>query len=313
MSWRSAFALVPRPPDSRPMRLVEQEIRDELDFHIEMRTRDNVAAGMSPEQARQDALWRFGDVERTYKACRQTLLGERIMLQRIQAVLTLVLLVAVIFLGVDLYRGQRANEAATALLMKKNEEAAALMLQKSEAASALMMQRLEKIAERPAGDTDAAAPVVVETTPRNGDTNVDPALSEIRVTYNKEMMDLSWSWCHAPGLFAESGPPHYEADRKTCVLPVKLEPGKPYTLWLNSETFGNFKDAGGRSAVPYSLQFATRPTAPGGKPPPPASQSPPALDRPPESLEFVPAGSDEDGSDGTWHAGYGKGGTGSGG
>jgi hypothetical protein len=47
-------------------------------------------------------------------------------------------------------------------------------------------------------------------------------------------------------------------DGKTCVLPVKLEPGKTYVSWLNSQKFGNFKDADGRSAVPYLLVFETR-------------------------------------------------------
>ena len=73
---------------------------------------DNVKAGMSADEARQDAVNRFGDFERIHKACRRTLLGERIMLQRVQAVLTLVLLGAVIFMGMEVYRGQRANEAA---------------------------------------------------------------------------------------------------------------------------------------------------------------------------------------------------------
>jgi predicted permease len=40
---------------------VEQEIDRELRSHLEMRIADNVAAGMSPEQARRDALIRFGN------------------------------------------------------------------------------------------------------------------------------------------------------------------------------------------------------------------------------------------------------------
>lgn len=40
---------------------VEQEIDAELRSHIEMRTADNIAAGMPPEQARRDALLRFGN------------------------------------------------------------------------------------------------------------------------------------------------------------------------------------------------------------------------------------------------------------
>ena len=226
MSWLETVALLPRPPDPRPLRVLEHEILDELDFHIEMRTRDNVHAGMSADEARRNAVERFGDFERIHKKCRQVLLGERIMLQRIQAVLTLVLLGAVVFMGVALYRGQRANEAATAR----------------------MMQILGNL----------VGPSVVETVPRSGDTNVDPSLTEIRVTYDREMSDGSWSWCCDPDQLQTTGEPRYEPDRKTCVLPVKLKPGKTYAIWLNSPEFKNFKDRNGRSASPYLLSFTTR-------------------------------------------------------
>ncbi|HWA96642.1 MAG TPA: ABC transporter permease [Terracidiphilus sp.] len=40
---------------------VEREIDDELRSHLEMRIEDNIAAGMSPEEGRRDALLRFGN------------------------------------------------------------------------------------------------------------------------------------------------------------------------------------------------------------------------------------------------------------
>jgi len=40
---------------------MEREIDDELHSHIEMRIEDNRLAGMSPEEARRDALLRFGN------------------------------------------------------------------------------------------------------------------------------------------------------------------------------------------------------------------------------------------------------------
>jgi putative ABC transport system permease protein len=40
---------------------LDQEIETELSSHIEMRTADNIAAGMSPKEARRDALLRFGN------------------------------------------------------------------------------------------------------------------------------------------------------------------------------------------------------------------------------------------------------------
>jgi hypothetical protein len=48
----------------------EREIEEELQFHIEMRTRDNIAAGMSPEEAGNDALRRFGDFDHVNAECR---------------------------------------------------------------------------------------------------------------------------------------------------------------------------------------------------------------------------------------------------
>ena len=40
---------------------VQRAIDSELRSHIEMRIEDNIAAGMSPEQARRNALLRFGN------------------------------------------------------------------------------------------------------------------------------------------------------------------------------------------------------------------------------------------------------------
>ena len=102
--------------------------------------------------------------------------------------------------------------------------------------------------------------VVVKTVPEAGASDADPKLTEIKVTFSKDMMDGTWSWTT---LSKESfptidGKPKYLADKRTCVLPVNLEPGKTYAIWINSAKFGNFKDADGRSAVPYLLVFKTK-------------------------------------------------------
>jgi RNA polymerase sigma-70 factor (ECF subfamily) len=100
----------------------------------------------------------------------------------------------------------------------------------------------------------------VKTVPQAGTADVDPATSELRVTFRKEMADGYWSWNKASeGAFPKlTGPPRYEKDRRTCVAPVKLEPGKTYAVWLNSPAAQSFRDRAGRSAVPYLLVFATR-------------------------------------------------------
>jgi predicted permease len=48
-------------------RRLQREIEDELTFHLEMRTRENLAAGMSPEEARRRARERFGELERVHR------------------------------------------------------------------------------------------------------------------------------------------------------------------------------------------------------------------------------------------------------
>lgn len=106
---------------------------------------------------------------------------------------------------------------------------------------------------------ESAPPVVVKTVPVAGSAEVDPALTELRVTYSKRMQPGSWSWAtwSAESYPETAGTPHYLPDGKTCVLPVKLAPGKFYATWLNSDKFKNFTDADGRPALPYLLTFRT--------------------------------------------------------
>jgi putative ABC transport system permease protein len=50
---------------------VEDEVAEELAFHLEMRTREHIARGLDPAAAREAALRRFGDFERVKAACRE--------------------------------------------------------------------------------------------------------------------------------------------------------------------------------------------------------------------------------------------------
>lgn len=105
----------------------------------------------------------------------------------------------------------------------------------------------------------SAPPVVIRTVPAAGSTSVDPGLTELRVIFSKSMQDGSWSWTtFGEDSFPEiSGKIHYLDDGRTCVAPVKLQPGKFYATWLNSDNFQNFKDTNGIPAVPYLLTFKT--------------------------------------------------------
>jgi len=103
----------------------------------------------------------------------------------------------------------------------------------------------EVLAEQP--------PVVVETFPVSGAHDVEPGETEIRVRFSKEMADGSWSWSSAwenstPDFI---GQPHYETDGRTCAVKVKLEPGRTYAWWLNSEKFLNFRTA--KTVPPFRI------------------------------------------------------------
>ena len=102
-------------------------------------------------------------------------------------------------------------------------------------------------------------PVVVKTFPEAGATGVDPDLRELRVTFSKPMRDGSWSWVKlSDGTFPKmTGAPRY-LDNQTCVLPVQLQPGVVYAVWLNFENATNFQDDAGQAALPYLLIFQTR-------------------------------------------------------
>lgn len=111
-----------------------------------------------------------------------------------------------------------------------------------------------------AQDIDNIAPVVVKTLPEAGSKDVPPGEYEVKITFSKEMADNSWSWSSA---WQDSDPkslgrPHYDADHKTCIMKVKLEPGKTYGWWINSQKFHGFQDPQHHPAIPYLLTFKTK-------------------------------------------------------
>jgi len=63
-SWVRKLMHRLRGEDRGGERRLEREVDEELGFHLEMRTRENLAAGMVPEEARRRAHARFGELER---------------------------------------------------------------------------------------------------------------------------------------------------------------------------------------------------------------------------------------------------------
>jgi RNA polymerase sigma factor (sigma-70 family) len=116
-------------------------------------------------------------------------------------------------------------------------------------------------AAEPGPTVQSTPPVVVKTEPQAGVTNVDPATTEIRVTFSKAMRDGDWSWVQiSDQTFPKiNGKIKYLDDHKTCVMPVQLQAGKTYVIWLNQPQFQNFQDTDGHRAIPYLLVFQTSP------------------------------------------------------
>jgi hypothetical protein len=106
---------------------------------------------------------------------------------------------------------------------------------------------------------DVVAPKVIRTSPTNGATDVDPAITEITVTFDQDM-GKGFSWT--------GGGPEYPASpegqnvewrgKRTCVLPVKLEPGHHYRVGINSRSYRNFCSVSGQSVEPTSISFTTK-------------------------------------------------------
>ena len=108
-------------------------------------------------------------------------------------------------------------------------------------------------------DNAKAAPVIVVTTPQAMQSDVDPALERIEVTFDRPMRDKSWSWTGGGDTYPQmTGKPFYDEKRMTCTMPVKLEPGKVYWVGINSPSHRNFVSEEGVASPWYVLLFSTR-------------------------------------------------------
>jgi hypothetical protein len=118
-------------------------------------------------------------------------------------------------------------------------------------------QTAPKMAE--SATAEDAPPQIIATSPQVGDTEVDPALTEITITFDREMGG-GFSWTgggpdYPPGI--EGQKPRWR-DSRTCVLPVKLEAARYYRVGINSKSYRNFRAKNGVSAEPSAIYFTTR-------------------------------------------------------
>jgi beta-lactamase regulating signal transducer with metallopeptidase domain len=104
-----------------------------------------------------------------------------------------------------------------------------------------------------------AAPRIVSTSPEIGATDVDPAVSEITVSFDQDMGGgFSWTGSGPDYPPIRQGAKAQWRDKRICVLPVKLEAGHFYRVGINSTSHQNFRSAVGVSAIPSAIYFTTR-------------------------------------------------------
>ncbi len=103
-------------------------------------------------------------------------------------------------------------------------------------------------------------PWIVKTSPPIGAINVDPKLSEITVTFDRDMGGgMSWTGNEKSFLprMPKEGKAHWR-DSRTCVLPVDLAAGQYYRVGINSTNFRNFKSKAGEDAPCAVFYFSTK-------------------------------------------------------
>jgi len=102
-------------------------------------------------------------------------------------------------------------------------------------------------------------PVILEMSPADGATGVDPKTTELRVTFSVSMGGgFSWTGGGAdypPG--PENQGPRWTEDQRTCIRPVRLEPNHQYRLGLNSPSHKNFQSTAGVPLNPVIYTFRT--------------------------------------------------------
>src|SRR5687768_12640913 len=101
-----------------------------------------------------------------------------------------------------------------------------------------------------------APPGIVTTDPAVNDEEVDPARTEIRITFDQPMS--------RGGHSVVGGGPNFPkllrtrwTDEKTFVISVQLEPEHDYALSVNSHTFTGFRNRAGQPALPHPILFRT--------------------------------------------------------
>jgi hypothetical protein len=102
------------------------------------------------------------------------------------------------------------------------------------------------------------APRIIATSPKVGARDVDPALPEITVTFDRDMGGgMSWTGSGPDFPKIPQGAKAAWRDRRTCVLPVTLQSGHYYRVGINSMSYQNFRGTNGLPTAISAIFFTT--------------------------------------------------------
>lgn len=105
----------------------------------------------------------------------------------------------------------------------------------------------------------AGEPKIVAMTPANGDTNVDPSLKAIKITFSRRMRSGYAFVGGGPKYPETTGRAKYDKSRTVVTLPVKLKPNWDYEFWLNRGRFDSFRSEEGVRLKSVHVTFRTGP------------------------------------------------------
>jgi len=161
----------------------------------------------------------------------------------------------------DTLRGSVLTENPQALEAGLSKSKTLQLIKKAKVMPEMLPRFMAKISQSNPMTPEQLAlmPTVADTFPRKGETVEADKVRELRVTFSRSM-DTSggWAFCSDsdepfPG---SSGKPHW-ADDRTCVMPVRLVPGRSYAVTFNAGRFNSFASPDGMPAKEYKLTFKT--------------------------------------------------------
>jgi hypothetical protein len=122
----------------------------------------------------------------------------------------------------------------------------------------LVVEYFDRCAKN-AKEQAARKPKVVAIIPANGAEDVDPGLTEMRITFDRRMKDGAWSIVQMTSNFPHlTGKPHYDREHRVLTVGIRLEPNRQYELWLNSGQYSSFMSEEGVPLDSVAIRFKTR-------------------------------------------------------